>query len=463
MKTASRWIIVGLLCAIVVACGDNQENAAPTVASPEITAVSVEEVPEGEQAVVEADGAAEEATTETENGDDSVNTSGTDGEGGSVINLDAFDSAGLVQDPAVVDCTLTDGTETRCAQLVVKYLPDNFETGPFCPETLADEGGIWNWDGNNPGLYRLNEAFWTMVAEQGFLFYDEAGNINIEDPGPAGPTAVLEGNNCIEIAEDETAEITVLIPLHPVMAENPTRLGVVSQVGLALTSIPIFSDAPSVFMTNNLPALDPCGGHVDPGGWYHWHATATDIESIFEHEGVEADCFLAQSASELFGYAFDGYPLYGSADQDGTIPTDLDACNGHEAATADYPEGVYHYHASLEFPNLPTCLVGLSAEGALSTNAAGGIGAPSSGSPGGGAPGGGPGGNGPSGGAPGGGPGGPPDFAAVAEILNITEQEFMDALGPPPPDLEAAAETLGITVEELEDALEAAGVQLGRP
>lgn len=59
--------------------------------------------------------------------------------------------------------------------------------------------------------------------------------------------------------------------------------------------------------------------------------------------------------------------------------------------------------------------------------------------------------------------GGPPDFAAVAEILNITEQEFMDALGPPPPNLEATAGTLGITLQELEDALEAAGVRLGRP
>ncbi len=194
------------------------------------------------------------------------------------INIDAFDRSGLVQDPGVVDCTLTDGTESTCAQLVVKHVPDDFETGPFCPKTLADEGGIWNWDGDNPGLYRLNEAFWTMVNEQGFTFYDEAGNINIEDPGPEGPNAVLEGNNCIEIAEDTTAEVTVLIPVHPVMAENPTRLGVVSQVGLALTSIPIFSDAPSVFVTNNLPALDPCGGHIDPGGWYHWHATATDIE-----------------------------------------------------------------------------------------------------------------------------------------------------------------------------------------
>jgi len=49
-----------------------------------------------------------------------------------------------------------------------------------------------------------------------------------------------------------------------------------------------------------------------------------------------------------------------------------------------------------------------------------------------------------------------PALAVAAEILGITEQELMDALGPPPPDIEAAAETLGITVEELQNALDEA-------
>ncbi|MGL4610806.1 MAG: YHYH protein [Trueperaceae bacterium] len=352
----------------------------------------------------------------------------------SVINLDAFDRAGLVQEPEVVDCTLVDGTETQCAQLVVKYLPDGFETGPYCPATLADEGGIWDWDGDNPGVYRLNEAFWKMLDEQGFSFYDEAGNINIANPG-AGGGRPGSGNYCLEASEDNTVEATVLIPLQPVLADSPTQLDTVAQVGLALSSIPIFADAPSVLDTGNLPALDTCGGHIDPGGWYHWHATATDIDSSFAHEGVEAHCHLEQSASELFSYAFDGYPIYGSSELDGHVPTDLDECNGHIGATPDYPEGVYHYHASLEFPNLPTCLVGTSAEGAFRTTASGGIG------------------SGPGGGGPGGGPGGRPDFSAAAAQLGVTEEELMAALGEPPFDLEAAAEKLGMTSEELEQVL----------
>ncbi len=42
----------------------------------------------------------------------------------------------------------------------------------------------------------------------------------------------------------------------------------------------------------------------------------------------------------------DGYPMHGRFGQDGTVPQDLDACGGHVAATAEWPRGVYHYHAT---------------------------------------------------------------------------------------------------------------------
>jgi hypothetical protein len=66
-----------------------------------------------------------------------------------------------------------------------------------------------------------------------------------------------------------------------------------------------------------------------------------------------------------------------------------------------------------------------------------------------------------------GGPQNPPDLAAAAKTLGITEQELMDALGPPPPDFAAAAQTLSITEQELQNALFAAGAgsggQAGQP
>jgi len=71
-------------------------------------------------------------------------------------------------------------------------------------------------------------------------------------------------NNCLPATADETVEMTVRIPLQPVMAETPTQLGTVAQVGLAIDAVPIFADAPSVLDTGHLPALDECGGHIDP-------------------------------------------------------------------------------------------------------------------------------------------------------------------------------------------------------
>lgn len=289
-----------------------------------------------------------------------------------VINPDIFDRDGLVSEPQIVDCTLQNGVATQCAEFVTKYLPDNLQIGPFCPETIYEEGGIWEWDGENPGLYRLNEAFFTMLKAQGFEFYDAVGNVYIGDPaGSINPDV----NNCLVASAAKDVEMTVRIPLKPMMAETPTDLGTVAHVGLGVDAVPIFADAPSVLDRGHLPALDLCGGHIDPGGWYHWHATATDIDSSFEHEGLDAHCHLDQSAAALFAYAFDGYPIYGSVEEDGSSPTDLDGCGGHTGATADYPDGVYHYHARLEFPNLPPCLVGVSAENSFETTASAGIGA----------------------------------------------------------------------------------------
>lgn len=442
--------LVAVVALVMTACRNNatettQEPAAElAVAELAVVAEAATDEPQEESSAEAAEAAAEAVSEETSaEAETNTSTAATSTDNSTVIALADFDSAGLVSDPQIVDCTLQNGDAAQCAEIVTKYLPDNLEIGPFCPETIYEEGGIWEWDGDNPGLYRLNEEFFTMLTAQGFEFYDEEGNVYIGDP--AGEL-VAGVNNCLSAAADETVEMTVRIPLQPVMAESPTQLGTVAQVGLAIDAVPIFADAPSVLDRGHLPALDLCGGHIDPGGWYHWHATTTDIDSSFAHEGLDLHCHLDQSAAALFGYAFDGYPIYGSVDEDGSIPADLDECSGHTGVTADYPDGVYHYHAGLDFPNLPGCLMGVSAENSFATTASGGIGASGGGGPGGGGPG-----------------GGPPDFAAVAEILNISEQEFMDALGAPPPDLEATAETLGITLEELEDALEAAGVRLGRP
>jgi hypothetical protein len=258
-------------------------------------------------------------------------------------------------------------------------------------------------------------------------------------------------NTCMSMKADAAVEMTILLPMTPKMADKPTDLGTVAQVGLALDGVPIFADAPSVLKTGHMPALDTCGGHIDPGGWYHWHATSTDINSVYEQKKVAAKCALQQAPSAQFAYAFDGYAMYGTTDMNAKVPTDLDTCNGHSGATARNPKGEYHYHATSDFPNLPKCLKGVQAKNNFSTTASTGLGSVN----GGGGPG-----SDPGGGADGGpgGPGGKPNFADAAKKLGVTEKALEQAIqdaGGPQADLAKVAKTLNVSEAALKAALPA--------
>jgi YHYH protein len=206
-------------------------------------------------------------------------TANSSATGDAKIDLSLFGKDALVKVPAVVDCTLTTGEASKCAQITVKYKPDNLQVGPFCPTTLDDTGGIWNWDGENAGLYRIDGAFLRMLDKIGYRFYDSDGKVHITTDVASKPKF---DNTCMNMSAQKKVEMTILLPMTPKMADKQTDLGTVAKVGLALDGVPIFADAPSVLKTGHMPALDTCGGHIDPGGWYHWHATSTDINSVYE-------------------------------------------------------------------------------------------------------------------------------------------------------------------------------------
>ncbi|MEL7111149.1 MAG: YHYH protein [Pseudomonadota bacterium] len=279
-----------------------------------------------------------------------------------------------------------------------------------------------------------------MIAAQGYKMFDAVGDVYISDISRAAP---IEQHTCIQVSEDKTVEITALIPLDPILANHPTELGIVDKIGIAVNGSPIFSDAPSVSHTGHMPALDTCGGHVDPGGWYHWHANARDIDSVFEAHDVTAECHIQQDATALFGYAFDGFPIYGSLESNGQSPQDLDRCGGHVGEMPNDEIG-YRYHTSLEFPNLPACLSGVPAKGNFETTAQVGVGA-----------------NPPEGleitrrNPPRGRSHSPPNLREAALNLGIPEQDLRLALRESgrPPNLAIAAESLNISEEALFEAL----------
>ncbi|MEL7203208.1 MAG: YHYH protein [Pseudomonadota bacterium] len=95
--------------------------------------------------------------------------------------------------------------------------------------------------------------------------------------------------------------------------------------------------------------LDVCGGHAGRGDDYHYHVTPTCMIAQMENAGPDA----------IIGWAFDGFPIYGDINPDGTPITDgvLDICNGQ-------PDDVfgYRYHTSQDAPYIIQCLMGTVAD-----------------------------------------------------------------------------------------------------
>jgi hypothetical protein len=304
------------------------------------------------------------------------------------------------------------------------------------------------------------------------------------------------------------------VPLQPQMAGQPTLLGH-QNFGVALNGVPFDPLTAEYWRRDrssgwNIEAmsgamnlgLDKNNAHVQPNGAYHYHAVPTGLIEKFPF----------RDKPTLLGYAADGFPLYGPFGyqdprntgsamvqlrpshrvKQGTRPSgpggrydgtyvqdyeyvaglgDLDACNGREGVTPEYPKGTYYYVITAAYPFIPRCWVG-TPDQSFSRGRPGGMGGgmgrgPNSfgqGGMGGGMRPGGYGqggfgqggmqqGGGMMGGGMGGWRGGPPDLNAAAQRLGISVEQLHQALGPPPPDFESAAQKLGISTDQLFKAL----------
>jgi hypothetical protein len=186
------------------------------------------------------------------------------------------------------------------------------------------------------------------------------------------------------------------VPLKPVAAKQPARLRL-GPFGIALNGV-LFDPGAAEFWNDDPQSgwqyeakggkvdlgLDDSNAHVQPNGAYHYHGLPIGlIEALGGGEKIL-----------LIGYAADGFPVYsqfGAVDPkdakskarkmqssyrvksgnrpsgprgkyDGTFVEDyeyvagagdLDECNGRFAATPEYPDGIYHYYITEEFPYIP--------------------------------------------------------------------------------------------------------------
>ncbi|PNW26537.1 YHYH protein [Formosa algae] len=293
----------------------------------------------------------------------------TSEDGDYLISESLFNSTSLLSIETVT-ATLEDGTSAECFQLTFSSNP--VENGPYCPETIEDIGGLGIYDGDtNPGFQVMKAELFNAMEADGYDIIDDEGNINIDDFVSGAVDADL--SYCLEAAPDNELELTFLIPATPKLASSNNDIDTIELVGVSLDGVPINGDPPSVVnpgreVAGNIPSLDPCGGHHDPAGYYHWHFIPESMNQVLDANGItDVSCTLIEQVTDtkLIGFAKDGFPIYAYAVE----PDDLDDCGGRTAETTEFPEGTYHYVASnTDAPNVPKCLKGVAANNSFTYN-----------------------------------------------------------------------------------------------
>lgn len=138
---------------------------------------------------------------------------------------------------------------------------------------------------------------------------------------------------------------TYFLPIQPTCAETPSGLGS-GIVGVALNGVALYSqyaDSGNKSLAGETASVDQYNGHPDARNIYHYHRQPYWL--TFGNE------------SGLIGWALDGFPIYGPKNPDGSMPV-LDDCNGQFSATAEFPDGIYHYHVTSTPPYLVGCFAG---------------------------------------------------------------------------------------------------------
>lgn len=254
-----------------------------------------------------------------------------------------------------VPCTLSDGTETDCYQIVTSSTPSDHQMGPWCPENITDDaeaGGIWLEDGE---VYDVDGAFIQNMAtfynDSNWQMYDDNGAIYVTETeddciNAANPNVGVEYENfCVECLPSYITDLsqTFLIPVTPVLQNSSTLFAtgpggpggpgndVPSTRGVALNGIEFSAPAPTdnILAAYTLAPFDDAGGHINVHQGYHYHAATGFSTKVAQTDGHAA----------LIGYALDGHGIYELVDADGNSPTDLDDLRGQSDDTRGY-----HYH-----------------------------------------------------------------------------------------------------------------------
>lgn len=165
-------------------------------------------------------------------------------------------------------------------------------------------------------------------------------------------TGIVGTNEQLPVPADYSAPI----PLQPSLGSSPLTRD--AALGVAVNGVPVYDYTGGGEMSADdllhhqtrhdtllTGQLDICGGHAGRGDDYHYHVKPTCMIEKMANAGDDA----------IIGWAFDGYPIYGNNNPDGTTIVDgtLDVCNGQLDDTFGY-----RYHTSEEAPYIIQCLMG---------------------------------------------------------------------------------------------------------
>jgi len=167
-------------------------------------------------------------------------------------------------------------------------------------------------------------------------------------------TGIVESNEQVPVP---AVEYSAPIPLVPKSGSSPQTRD--AALGVAVNGVPIYdytaggemsvddlSHHQTKLDTLLTQQLDQCGGHAGRGDDYHYHVKPVCMIEQMLNKGDDA----------IIGWAFDGYPIYGDNNPDGSIIKSnvLDVCNGQ----ADNTFG-FRYHTSKSTPYIVQCLMGV--------------------------------------------------------------------------------------------------------
>lgn len=149
----------------------------------------------------------------------------------------------------------------------------------------------------------------------------------------SNPNFMLNPNRIME------QSLTFKIPAKPAVASSSTATPL-GPIGVSVNGVPLFNQyaGPNTPLTNEINSFDQYNGHPQQSGQYHYH-----VEPLY----ITAQ----KGKSTLVGFLLDGFPVYGPLENGVTLASNnLDANHGHTSATADYPNGIYHYHITADAP-----------------------------------------------------------------------------------------------------------------